>query len=218
MYREPERPGFHVSQGELLHLGVSVLALTLAFSFAFAHFRRASLFEVPTQAEVDTAITILPYAFVIVVLGFMLHELAHKFVAQRLNLWAEFRASVSGLALALGLCVFTTIIFAAPGAVIIVGNATKKDGAIISIAGPLTNIVIGFALLPFVHSGPNTLEVAPGIGNFFQLAVLVNSLLAMFNLLPFPPLDGSKIVRWSIPAYLAMLAVAGVLLYFGAFT
>ncbi|HEV8360850.1 MAG TPA: M50 family metallopeptidase [Candidatus Thermoplasmatota archaeon] len=212
----PPPGGFHMSGTELLHLVVSLGALTVAFAFAFAHLQRAEIVGVPTQAEVDSAIRNLPQAFVLVLLGFLLHEMAHKFVAQRLDLWAEFRASAGGLVTALGLCIFTTIIFAAPGAVLIVGNATRRDGALISIAGPLTNIVIGFAFLPFVGASPNPTEFG-GLGNFFQAAVLVNALLAVFNLLPFPPLDGSKIVRYSIPLYLGMLALAGVLFYLSAF-
>lgn len=212
---EPD-PRFHMSGTEALHLAVSVAGLSVAFAFAFAHLRAASLISVPTQEEVDLALRILPQAFLVVVLGFLLHEMAHKVVAQRLHLWAEFRASAGGLVAALALCIFTTIIFAAPGAVLIVGNATRRDGALISIAGPATNLVIGFAFLPFVGSSANPWEVGTA-GNFFQLAALVNALLAVFNLLPFPPLDGSKIVRWNLGVYLAMVVLAGVLFYVSAF-
>lgn len=212
--REPV--GFHMSGTEALHLLVSVVALTIAFSFAFAHFSVAGLLVERPEQYIPRALAILPQAFVVVVLGFLLHEMAHKVVAQRLAMWAEFRASVGGLGAALALCIFTTIIFAAPGAVLIVGNATRRDGALISIAGPLTNIAIGLALLPFVGASPNPAEVG-SVGNFFQLAVLVNALLAMFNLLPFPPLDGSKIVKWSLPLYLGLLALAGLLFFVSAF-
>lgn len=213
----PPAARFHASGTELLHLGLSVAVLSTAFAFAFAHLRRAELFAVPDEAEIALALDLLPAAFVLVVLGFLLHELAHKVVAQRLALWAEFRASAGGLGLALLLCVFTTVIFAAPGAVLIVGQATRRHSGLISVAGPLTNIAVGFAFLPFLGSSPNPPELGPGVGDFFEMAVLVNALLAIFNLLPFPPLDGSKIVRWSAPAYAGLLALAGLLFYLGAF-
>jgi Zn-dependent protease len=206
----PPPGGFHMSGTELLHLVVSLGALTVAFAFAFAHLQRAEIVGVPTQAEVDSAIRNLPQAFVLVLLGFLLHEMAHKVVAQRLALWAEFRASIGGLAAAIGFSAFTPFLFAAPGAVIIMGNATRKDSALISIAGPLTNIVIGFAFM-LVPTGPNPPELGPGVGNFYELAQEVNALLAVFNLLPVRPLDGSKIVAWSVPAYAAMLGLAGLL-------
>jgi Zn-dependent protease len=41
----------------------------------------------------------------------------------------------------------------------------------------------------------------------------VNSYLALFNLLPIPPLDGSKIVQWNLPIYLLALAFSGLLTY-----
>jgi Zn-dependent protease len=210
-----EPGGFHVSGTELLHLVASLAVLTLAFAVAFAHPRDLTEFRAPTEAEFASAISIMPGVFLLVVLGFMLHEFAHKLVAQRLNLWAEFRASLGGLAMALGFGLFTPYLFAAPGAVIIVGDATRKDGALISVAGPLTNIVIGFAFLPFVGSSANPPEFG-SFGNFFEAAVLVNALLAVFNMLPFPPLDGSKIVKYSIPLYVGLLAVSGVLLYIAA--
>lgn len=208
-------PGFHMSSTEALHLGVSIIALTIAFAFAFAY---PKSFEVrpPTAAETNLAIQGLGLSFIVVILGFMLHEMAHKVVAQRLHLWAEFRASIGGLAAALGLCIFTPVVFAAPGAVIIVGNATTKDGALISIAGPATNLVIGFAMVPLMGSNPNPPELGLH-GNFFQFAAAVNGLLAIFNLLPVPPLDGSKIVRWNLGIYLAMLIGAGLLFYMSAY-
>ena len=215
---EPEPPGFHMSGTEVLHLGGSLAVLSVAFAFAFAHCQRGPLdIRVPDAAEINTALGLLPMTALIVLLGFLLHELAHKLVAQRLHLWAEFRASAGGLGMALVACVFTPIMFAAPGAVLIVGNATRRDGAHISIAGPATNLLIGFAFLPFVGSLKNPAEFGPCFGNFFQAAVLINAVLAIFNLLPFPPLDGSKIVRWSLPVYLGMLALAGLLFYVAEF-
>ena len=82
----------------------------------------------------------------------MLHELAHKFVAQKYGCVAEFRAFDQMLMLALGLAVLIGVIFAAPGAVMISGMVTRKENGYISVAGPLTNYILGviFLLLLFV--------------------------------------------------------------------
>lgn len=216
-----DAPGFHMSGTEALHLGVSLIALSIAFAFAFAPCQgpagqpvECPLLRDPGSLNVNAALMLLPQTFVLVLLGFLLHEMAHKVVAQRLHLWAEFRASLGGLAMALGFCTFTSLIFAAPGAVLIVGNATRKDGALISIAGPATNLALCLALLPLASGAPDPAEFGV-FGNFFQVAVLVNSLLAFFNLLPFPPLDGSKIIRWNVPVWVAMFGGA-VLLFLRA--
>src|SRR3989344_1536941 len=72
--------------------------------------------------------------------GFLLHELAHKVVAQRYRCWAEFRAFDQMLILAV-LMSFFGFVFAAPGAVFIKGFVTKEKNGKISVAGPITNII-----------------------------------------------------------------------------
>jgi Zn-dependent protease len=56
--------------------------------------------------------------------GFLLHELAHKFTAQRYGFVADYEASPMGLVLAIGLSIFTngSFVFAAPGAIMIHGK------------------------------------------------------------------------------------------------
>ena len=76
----------------------------------------------------------------------MLHELAHKIVAQRNGAWAEFRAYPLGLVLAV-VSALLGFILAAPGAVYIQGAISRKQDGKISIAGPLTNLGLGLAFL-----------------------------------------------------------------------
>ncbi|MDI6855821.1 MAG: site-2 protease family protein, partial [Candidatus Thermoplasmatota archaeon] len=86
--------------------------------------------------------SIFPIALLAVATGFLLHELMHKLVAQKYGCWAEYRAFPFGLVLAL-LMSAAGFVFAAPGAVYIMGSITKKENGKISLAGPLINIVIG---------------------------------------------------------------------------
>ena len=65
-------------------------------------------------------------------IGFIFHELAHKFVAQRFHCWAEFRASNFWLILAIVLSFFG-FIFAAPGYVAHTRVDERKNGIISNI-------------------------------------------------------------------------------------
>jgi Zn-dependent protease len=70
----------------------------------------------------------------------------------------------------------------------------KKDMIWVSLAGPLSNIILGYVvavLYRLFFYG----HVAGASKAFFAYLILINIGLSFFNLLPFPPLDGSNIVR-----------------------
>lgn len=194
---------------EVRNISLAVGALTLAFTLSmFLHSSISGL----SQAEFF--LYALATSFVAVLTGFMLHELAHKVVAQRNGAWAEFRAYPMGLIIAVVTALFGFLL-AAPGAVYIQGAISRKQNGLISIAGPLTNLGLGIAFLAlglWLESGLLAIALY-WIGS-------VNTLLAVFNLLPIPPLDGSKVLKWSVPVYavvfgatvlLAALLLLGVL-------
>jgi len=69
---------------------------------------------------------------------------------------------------------------------------TKKQIFCVAAAGPLANILLAFILTGAFHIF--SLEAIPLLGNFVLLAILLNIFLALFNLIPVPPLDGSRLV------------------------
>jgi len=69
----------------------------------------------------------------------------------------------------------------------------------VSLAGPGTNVAMGL-----LAAGIGRALVALGVTNayvlaFFALVVLLSFVLALFNLVPVPPLDGSKILAYFLP-------------------
>jgi Zn-dependent protease len=62
----------------------------------------------------------------------------------------------------------------------------------VAAAGPLANILLAVTLAAVFHV--LGLKALPALGNFVLLAILFNLILAAFNLLPIPPLDGSKMI------------------------
>ncbi len=129
-------------------------------------------------------------------LGFLLHELMHKYIAQSYGLFAEFKAFYKMLWLAIAFSLFGFII-AAPGAVMISGNVTKERNGKISLAGPMTNIVLALVFLVFIL----IFKTEGILGYFFSFGLTINSLLALFNMIPMMPFDGAKVIKWNKSIY-----------------
>lgn len=140
--------------------------------------------------------------------AFLIHELAHKFMAQRYGMWAEFRADDMMLLLAVVLS-FSGFVFAAPGAVMIAGYGSLEQEGKISLAGPLINILAAL----FFLGGLYTFRLPIMLTSIFAYSFSINSWLAFFNLLPFGPLDGAKIKRWNFNLWLVAILVSGYLTF-----
>lgn len=187
---------FEFDRDELLHIGVSMVVVAVAFSIGY-------LFQSKAAFLVN-----FPIILVGVGTGFVLHELAHKFVAQRYGAYARYQIWESGLALSLLMAVFTggRFVFAAPGAVYIYSpRITKEQNGIISIAGPLTNLVIG-AL--FLASAP--FAAIDYIQVMALSAAYINFFLGFFNMLPIPPLDGSKVFAWNFFVWAVLILLLAI--------
>lgn len=142
-------------------------------------------------------------------MAFILHELAHKFVAQRFGCWAEFRSFNMGLLLAI-LSALWGIVFAAPGAVMIAGVVTQEENGKIAVAGPITNIILAtcfFLLSQILLSGQKWILAEL----FLSFGYSINAWLAFFNLIPFGPLDGVKIMNWSKLVWLILCIISGAM-------
>jgi len=142
-------------------------------------------------------------AFFTAGVGFLLHELMHKYVAQSYGLFAEFKAFYNMLWLAVLFSLFGFII-AAPGAVFIRGAITREKNGKISLAGPMTNIVLAVIFL----IGLLLIGGSGFLGVLFSFGLTINSLLAAFNMIPVMPFDGAKIKDWSVGVYTITVIVS----------
>jgi Zn-dependent protease len=193
--------GMRFSRTEIIHLLISMAVLTLAFSFAFVPIRSASW-------NISRFLSILPISFLAIVTAFVCHELAHKYVGQKYGYWSEFRMFPQGLLLAFVFGVFFGVVFAAPGAVQIYGHPEKKQYGHISVAGPATNIVIS---LVFMSISFLPLGVISSTAYFIGY---INIFLALFNLLPFGPLDGRKVMSWRFDIWIVLFIFCILLFVF----
>jgi Zn-dependent protease len=186
-------PNRRFGSEEARHILLSFLVLVLAFSIAFS----GGVYGIISNFYLF--LIFIPIVALAVGTGFMLHELSHKFTSQKYGCWAEYRAYPPGLMLAL-LTSLVGMVFAAPGAVYISGNVTREQNGKIGAAGPISNIIIALAFMP--------LMLLHGIAGFIGYFVAQTNLwLAGFNMIPFPPLDGEKVLRWNVAAYILVLAV-----------
>ena len=152
-------------------------------------------------------ITFMVSAFT-VGLGFLLHEAAHKIVAQKYGCFAEFRADFPMLIVAVLLAAVFKFTFIAPGAVWIHGNVTRESNGKISAAGPATNFVLALLFILLAVLIPSAF-----VSYLAWMGASVNAWLGLFNMIPFFIFDGAKIVKWNIWIYLGMVA-AGITLLF----
>ena len=192
--------GLTFSARELRDLAVAWVALGVAF----AVFLNRGILEaiLAGSAPPEAALLALALALSTAGLGFLLHELAHKVVAVRFGQVAAFRAEY-GLLFLTVVSAFAGFLFAAPGAVVHRGRITDRENGLIALAGPVTNLLLVALFLPLALAGPGLLETVGTQGLF------INLLLAGFNMIPFGPLDGRKIIAWSLPVYL-LVAVPSI--------
>ncbi len=186
------------SKVELQHIFRAWVVISLSFAML-----QSGGFSMTSRFFVAVAIS----AFTVGV-GFLLHELMHKYLAQRYGCSAEFRAFDFMLVVAFLMALFRSpIFFAAPGAVFIAGNVNPARNGRISAAGPMVNVVlaavfIGMELLLLsVYPSQLLLKVA-------AYGASVNAWLAVFNMLPFFGLDGNKVLHWNTKVYAGVMALA----------
>ncbi len=151
---------------------------------------------------------------VVLILSIVLHEVAHGYAANWLgDPTARLAGRLSPNPLLhidpLGSVIIPAILFLT-GANFLFGWAKpvpynpynlsnqKWGESIVAAAGPLTNLLLAFIfamLIRFAHP----LGLSASFIEMTQYIVFINILLAVFNIIPFPPLDGSKVIVPFLP-------------------
>jgi Zn-dependent protease len=177
-------------------------------------------------------LTLLIFQLVLLIFSVMIHEVSHGYVAEklgdptarlagRLNLNPINHLDPFGsFLLPLGLYILT-------GGAMVFGWAKpvpynpfnlknpKAAAGKIAAAGPLSNFLLAlvFGLLLRILSGLGYLS--PQLFLFFSIIIYINILLGVFNLIPIPPLDGSKVLFALLPVSQSNYALMAFLERYG---
>jgi Zn-dependent protease len=157
--------------------------------------------------------------FVIIFPAIVLHEIAHGYVAYRLGDPTAKRAGRLTLNPLvhidpIGTVVLPILMLVLSGGSYFFGWAKpvpidpknfrdERTGMLLTgIAGPMMNVVLALGA-GLVSRAFSAAVFAPGqftgIGSLLLFFCYANLILAFFNLLPIPPLDGSRVVQWFLP-------------------
>lgn len=169
-------------------------------------------------------------SLIVLIFSAILHEVAHGFVAER---FGDPTARLAGR-LTLNpikhidpfMSILLPLLLILSGSPVVFGAAKpvpidpfnlkegRKDVALVALSGPLTNILIA-VLASFLIK----LSVSSALYPLLLTIVQINLLLAIFNLLPIPPLDGSKVFALLLPQreasiYLSLGSIGMIIIFF----
>lgn len=132
------------------------------------------------------------FAALVTAPGIILHELAHKFVGLAVGLTAVFHASYFGLAIGVFLkLIHSPFIIFAPGYVSLGGeNIAPLLSALTAFVGPFMNLALFFIAREILER-KRKLTRRQAVALY--LTKQINLFLFIFNMLPIPPFDGSKV-------------------------
>ena len=155
-----------------------------------------------------------------ILIAITFHEAAHAYVAWRLGDDTALRAGRVTFNPLKHVDAFGTIVV--PALLLVTGSPflfgwakpvpvafhrlrkLRRDMALVAVAGPLTNVMLAFAsamLLHLVWFAPE--PIARWLVQMLYQSLVLNLVLAIFNMLPIPPLDGSRILLSVMPGVLA---------------
>ncbi|RMF54504.1 hypothetical protein D6745_05065 [Candidatus Woesearchaeota archaeon] len=194
--------------------GLTITILVLSFIMSFREWGT-------DKFDVGTGLTNLFNTIVIVTIAIIVREFAQRIFALRHGYRYEYRMWMYGLIIGLVL-VFASygwLTFIAPGGLVLHQITRARIGKFrhglsymnilqVSLAGPVANIILAMVFKMFMFL-PNTALI--------EKAITINILIAVFALLPIPPLNGANVFFQSRLIYVfsyASIIGTGILVYF----
>lgn len=161
----------------------------------------------------------LPFVFLVLMFSFAVHEFSHAILADRLG--DPTPRSMGRVTLnprvhldVLGMVFFLLVGIGWAKPVLVNRSRFKRPramGIAVSFAGPFSNLVLAFlslliyaVLVEFQLLGSTSKGVIDAVNLFFRYMITMNIFLFILNLIPFPPLDGYRILEDVLPRHWAL--------------
>jgi Zn-dependent protease len=167
--------------------------------------------EVDIERFLAFSLQELPYVAITLMIAFTVHEFSHAFVAYKFGDHTAKNQGRLTLNPLQHLDPFGTLLILIAGfgwarPVPVNRFFFKKPrlaGILVSIAGPISNLLLvclAFLIWYILLRTGVAENVSTNVEDFLNLFIYLNTILFIFNLLPFPPLDGYRIVEDLVPA------------------
>lgn len=162
---------------------------------------------------------IVIFQIIVLIFSAIVHEVAHGAVAERLGdptarLLGRLTLNPVRHIDPFGSIILPVLMFIASGGTMMFGWAKPvpynpfnlkrpdRDAGLIAVAGPASNLVLAFVIGALYKLAGGSGAFDPTVGAaapFVEAIVYINVILAVFNLVPLPPLDGSKVLFAILP-------------------
>jgi len=169
-----------------------------------------------TPQFIATAVT----SYVVLLFSLSVHESAHGWMAYRMGddtAMAQGRVSLNPIVHIdpIGTVLMPLLQFVGPGVPLFAWAKPTPVGAhnfkslarghiLVAGAGPVSNLILAALFTAVLYVAHRSGAMSnPALSSILEMGVLMNIGLAIFNLVPLPPLDGSWIASWGLPRHIA---------------
>jgi len=175
------------------------LAITTALAYIFMDLIRPKNTEFFIYQKKGFDWDTFKFAAIIAAPGVILHEFGHKFAALAFGYTASFEVFWFGLIIGIFLkIIHSPFLILAPGYVTLPMIANPLHISIIAFMGPFVNLVLWLGSWFILNS---KIKLKRGQAEFLYLTKQINMILFIFNMIPFPPLDGYKVLSGLIGSF-----------------
>lgn len=187
---------------------------------AFALWRFGTAADAPASLVSAEFAGMVGLATGLVAVSYIPHVMAHRVTARSMDAYAEFELWRPGVVIAMLTAVLGVVVAAVGGTRMYDRDAERygltiphlnvKMIGFISVIGPLINISLAVLFAFMATAVQDTTAAGISLFQVMQFGANINSFMALASLLPFYPMDGYKILRWSTTMWILSILLGAL--------